>query len=45
MIKFGEGNNSPDVLFWEEDDYIWTEAGDTLFLRDNEGKLVLWRSY
>lgn len=45
MIKIGEGNNSPNVLFWEEDDYIWTEAGDTLFLRDNEGKLVLWRSY
>jgi len=45
MIKVGEGHNSPDVLFWEEDDYIWTEAGDTLFLRDNKGKLVLWESY
>lgn len=24
------------------EDYVWTETGDTLFLRDAEGKLVLW---
>ena len=26
-------------------DYVWTSSGDTLFLRDNEGRLVLWESY
>ncbi len=26
-------------------EYVWTQTGDTLFLRDNEGKLVLWESY
>lgn len=25
--------------------YVWTSSGDTLFLRDSEGKLVLWEPY
>ena len=25
--------------------YVWTASGDTLFLRDSEGKLVLWEGY
>lgn len=25
--------------------YVWTKTGDTLFLRDDEGKLVLYESY
>ncbi len=25
-----------------EQDYVWTATGDSLFLRDSEGKLVLW---
>jgi len=25
--------------------YVWTKTGDTMFLRDNEGKLVLWEGY
>jgi len=45
MIKIGEGNNSQSVLFWKEEDYVWTETGDTLLLRDNEGLLVLWENY
>ena len=24
---------------------MWTETGDTLFLRDNKSRLVLWKSY
>ena len=44
-IKVGEGNDSKDILFWERKDYVWTATGDTLFLRDSEGKLVLWESY
>lgn len=27
------------------EDYVWTSTGDTLFLRDEEGKLVLWENY
>ena len=26
-------------------EYVWTKTGDTLFLRDNENKLVLWKGY
>jgi len=28
-----------------EEEYVWTDTGDTLFLRDAEGKLVLWELY
>ena len=34
-----------DNLYWENQDYVWTDSGDTLFLRDAEGFLVLWKSY
>ena len=27
-----------------EEDYVWTDTGDTLFLRDKEDGLVLWKS-
>lgn len=27
-----------------EENYVWTRSGDTLFLRDGEGKLVLWEN-
>ena len=27
------------------EDYVWTASGDTLFLRDEKNKLVLWKSY
>ena len=29
---------------WNEE-YVWTKTGDSLFLRDELGKLVLWESY
>jgi len=32
-----------DILLWEDEEYVWTSTGDTLFLRDDNGKLVLWR--
>lgn len=44
-IIVGEGVNDKDILFWKGKDYVWTETGDTLFLRDEEGRLVLWESY
>ena len=41
------GNKSDygENLFWKGEDYVWTRSGDTLFLRDEEGKLVLWKNY
>ncbi len=44
-IEVGEGINTEDVLFWMNEDYVWTNTGDTLFLRDDEGLLVLWEEY
>jgi len=44
-IKTGNGENNEDILFWKNETYVWTKTGDTLFLRDDVGGLVLWRSY
>jgi len=44
-IKTGEGENDEDILFWKNETYVWTKTGDTLFLRDDMGKLVLWEGY
>jgi len=44
-IIVGEGADNSDVLFWSGEDYVWTSSGDTLFLRDDTGKLVLWESW
>ncbi len=44
-IEVGEGNNNNTNLFWENENYVWTSTGDTLFLRDKKNKLVLWESY
>jgi hypothetical protein len=42
-IIVGNGTNSKDKLFWKGESYVWTAGGDTLFLRDAKGKLVLWK--
>jgi len=45
IVSVGEKTNTESNLFWSGEDYVWTSSGDTLFLRDREGKLVLWESY
>ena len=44
-IRVGKGVNNKEILFWRGQDYVWTQTGDTLFLRDGSGKLVLWKTY
>lgn len=44
-IKVGEGVNNEEILFWTGEEYVWTKTGDTLFLRDSDGKLILWEGY
>ena len=44
-ILVGEGTDSDSTLYWPGEDYVWTNSGDTLFLRDDKGKLVLWENY
>jgi len=44
-IIVGNGKDNSTTLFWKGEDYVWTKTGDSLFLRDDEGRLVLWESY
>lgn len=44
-IKTGNGTNTEKTLFWRGETYVWTQTGDTLFLRDKEGELVLWENF
>jgi len=38
-------NEMDNTLLWERETYVWTKTGDTLFLRDNLNKLILWKNY
>lgn len=42
-VIVGNKSNTDSILYWKGEDYVWTSTGDTLFLRDDKGKLVLWR--
>jgi len=44
-IIVGEGVDASSNLFWGGEEYVWTRTGDTLFLREDNKKLVLWESY
>lgn len=44
-IVVGNETNTADTLYWRKETYVWTESGDSLFLRDSSEKLVLWESY
>ena len=44
-LKVGDGKDSEEILYWRGENYVWTNTGDTLFLRDDENKLVLWKEY
>lgn len=44
-IVVGGGKDTPQTLFWIGKNYVWTDTGDTLFLRDSAGRLVFWESY
>lgn len=44
-IEIRAGNSAiPGSLHWKES-YVWTNSGDSLFLRDENNKLILWKSY
>jgi len=45
IVGENETSETNNILLWERKDYVWTETGDTLFLRDSENKLVLWKNY
>ena len=47
ILYNGIGEDNITALFWGNKGCasLWNDAGDALFLRDNEGKLVLYYSY
>ncbi len=44
-IIVSNGTDTDSTLYWSGESYVWTRAGDTLFLRDKKGKLALWENY
>jgi len=44
-IIVGNETDTDSVLHWSGEDYVWTRAGDTLFLKDEKERLVLWENY
>ncbi|MEN7982130.1 MAG: thermonuclease family protein [Nanoarchaeota archaeon] len=44
-ILVEEGTNTRDKLFWDRKTYVWTKSGDTLFLRDENYGLILFKNY
>ena len=43
IVKKGTSNKTH--IFWEDYSYVMTNSGDSIFLRDSNGKLVDWKSY
>jgi micrococcal nuclease len=41
-VIVGDFDNYGNNLYWKSETYVWTSTGDTLFLRDDEGRLVLF---
>ncbi len=44
-VIVGNKTNTESSLYWKDYSYVWTSSGDSLFLRDKMGGLVLWSSY
>jgi micrococcal nuclease len=44
-VIVGNKTNYGNNFFWKGQDYVWTKTGDTMFLRDAKGGLVLWKNY
>ncbi|MBU0959608.1 MAG: thermonuclease family protein [Nanoarchaeota archaeon] len=44
-VRVGEEEDTINTLYWKNESYVWTQTGDTLFLRDSYDRLVLWKSY
>ncbi len=44
-VIIGNGKNTSKTLYWKGYEYVWTETGDSIFLRDEKNKLVLYKNY
>ncbi|MCK5609747.1 thermonuclease family protein [Candidatus Pacearchaeota archaeon] len=44
-IIVGDGRDSANKLFWAGEKYVWTKGGDSIFVRDENGGLVIFNNY
>ena len=44
-VRTGNGTDSDTDLYWRSNDPVWNNGGDTLYLRDSDGQIVLTYSY
>lgn len=44
-VHTGTGSDSAADLYWNSHETIWNNDGDTLYLYDHKGELVLWWRY
>lgn len=44
-LHTGSGNDTGSNLYWEQDNYVWNNDGDTARLRDSHGRLKQRCSY
>jgi endonuclease YncB( thermonuclease family) len=44
-VIVGDGFNDNKVLYWKNENYVFTTTGDTMFFRDSDGKLVLFSNF
>jgi competence protein ComEC len=44
-LRTGLGKNAENELFWGSSRAIWNDNGDTVFIRDASGNLVLVHVY
>jgi micrococcal nuclease len=45
IITANDSGVFKNKIYWTSNDYVWTDSGDTIFIRDSKGKLVLWKNY
>lgn len=45
VLYTGQGSNTASELYWDSDEPIWNNNGDTVFLFDSEGNLVTSLSF
>jgi endonuclease YncB( thermonuclease family) len=43
-VIVGNKTDTKNTFYWKGYSYVWTYSGDSLFLRDADWKLVLWRT-
>jgi endonuclease YncB( thermonuclease family) len=44
-LRTGVGKNTPTDLYWGNRSAIWNDNGDTIFLKDSKGRIVLSHVY